>query len=112
VTADLPGKAVVSADYAHGDFEGHLSVRRPGEPASHTPHPSAWLTAETRQTLFGMLYSAAHLSSFAVPPTVITTCPRLARQFADEHGNVVVKSASGPPPGAPALEYVTLAGLA
>jgi hypothetical protein len=24
----------------------------------------------------------------------------------------VVKSASGPPPGAPALEYVTLAGLA
>jgi hypothetical protein len=68
VTADLPGKAVVSADYAHGDFEGHLSVRRPGEPASHAPHPSAWLTAETRQTLFGMLYSAAHLSSFAVPP--------------------------------------------
>ncbi|MET7442576.1 MvdC/MvdD family ATP grasp protein, partial [Streptomyces sp. NPDC005568] len=45
--ADLPDKAVLSADYAHGDFEGHLSVnghvlsmtglrsvwvRRPGEP--------------------------------------------------------------------------------
>ncbi|MCX4858568.1 ATP-grasp ribosomal peptide maturase [Streptomyces canus] len=138
--ADLPGKAVVSADYAHGDFEGHLSVnghvlsmgglrsvwvRRPGEPAAHAPHPSAWLTAETRQALFGMLYSAAarwmnhplnadrarlkpwqlraaHLSGFAVPPTVITTSPRLARRFADEHGNVVVKSASGPPPGDPA----------
>ncbi|MFE9440378.1 ATP-grasp ribosomal peptide maturase [Streptomyces sp. NPDC006602] len=143
--ADLPGKAVLSAHYAHGDFEGHLSVnghvlstgglrsvwvRRPGKPAAHAPHPSAWLTAETRQALFGMLYSAsarwmnhprnadrarlkpwqlrvAHLSSFAVPPTVITTTPRLARQFADEHRNVVVKSASGPPPGDPALALPT-----
>ncbi len=24
--ADVPGKAVLSADYAHGDFDGHLSV--------------------------------------------------------------------------------------
>jgi len=122
--ADLPGKAVVSADNAHGDFEGHLSVnghvpsmgglrsiwvRRPGEPAAHAPHPSAWLTAETRQALFGMLYSAsarwmnhplnadrarlkpwqlrtAHLSGFAVPPTVITTSPRLARAVTAQGG--------------------------
>ncbi|MFE9645075.1 ATP-grasp ribosomal peptide maturase [Streptomyces sp. NPDC006365] len=143
--ADLPGKAVLSAHYAHGDFEGHLSVnghvvtmgglrsvwvRRPGEPAAHAAHPSAWLTAETRQALFGMLYSAstrwmnhprnadqarlkpwqlraAHLSGFAVPPTVITTSPRLARQFAEEHREVVVKSASGPPPGDPTLALPT-----
>lgn len=143
--ADLPGKVLLSAHYAHGDFEGHLSlnghvlsmgglrsvwVRRPGEPAAHAAHPSAWLTAETRQALFGMLYSAsarwmnhplnaararlkpwqlraAHLSGFAVPPTVITTSPRLARQFAEEHRQVVVKSASGPPPGDPALALPT-----
>ncbi|MFJ8531856.1 MvdC/MvdD family ATP grasp protein [Streptomyces sp. NPDC093591] len=138
--ADLPGKAVLSADYAHGDFDGHLSVnghvlsmsglrsiwvRRPGEPAAHAADPSPWLTAETRQALYGMLHSAAarwmnhprnadqarlkpwqlrvaHLSGFAVPPTVFTTSPRLAREFAEEYRDVVVKSASGPPPGDPA----------
>ncbi|MBD0844132.1 MvdC/MvdD family ATP grasp protein [Streptomyces sp. TRM68416] len=143
--ADLPGKAVLSADYAHGDFVGHLSVnghvlsmgglrsvwmRRPGEPAAHAAQPSPWLTAETRQALFGMLFSAsarwmnhprdaerarlkpwqlrvAHLSGFAVPPTVFTTSPRLAREFAEEHRNVVVKSASGPPPDAPGTALPT-----
>ncbi|MFJ6554391.1 ATP-grasp ribosomal peptide maturase [Streptomyces luteogriseus] len=143
--ADLPVSTVLSAHYAHGDFEGLLSanghvvsmgglrsvwVRRPGEPAAHADEPSAWLTAETRQALFGMLYSAsarwmnhpcdaerarlkpwqlrtAHLSGFAVPPTVITTFPRLARQFAEEYGEVVVKSASGPPPGEPAMALPT-----
>ncbi|AVH61436.1 hypothetical protein C4B68_26215 [Streptomyces dengpaensis] len=143
--ADLPGKAVLSADYAHGDFNGHLSVnghvlsmgglrsvwmRRPGEPAANAAHPSPWLTAETRQALYGMLHSAstrwmnhprnadqarlkpwqlrvAHLSGFAVPPTVFTTAPRLAQQFAQEHRDVVVKSASGPPPGDPALALPT-----
>jgi ATP-grasp ribosomal peptide maturase len=143
--ADLPGKAVLSAEYAHGDFRGHLSVnghvlsmgglrsiwvRRPGEPAKHAAHPSRWLAAETRQALFGTLHSAstrwmnhprnadqarlkpwqlrvAHLSGFAVPPTVFTTAPRLAQQFAEEHRDVVVKSASGPPPGDPALALPT-----
>src|SRR5690242_17276291 len=72
--ADLPGRAVLSAEYAHGDFAGHLSVdgflvsmsglrsvwvRRPGRPAAHAPEPSRWLTAEVRQALFGMLYSAS-----------------------------------------------------
>ncbi len=143
--ADLPGKAVLSADYAHGDFTGHLSVnghvlsmgglrsvwvRRPGEPAAHAPEPSPWLTAETRQALYGMLYSAtarwmnhprdaerarlkpwqlrvAHLSGFAVPPTVFTTSPRLAREFTEEHKDVVVKSASGPPPEEPGTALPT-----
>ncbi|MEV0184141.1 ATP-grasp ribosomal peptide maturase [Streptomyces sp. NPDC050625] len=143
--ADLPDKVVLSAHYAHGDFDGHLSVnghvlsmeglrsvwvRRPGEPAAHATHPSPWLTAEARQALFGMLFSAstrwmnhprnadrarlkpwqlkiAQLSDFAVPPTVFTTAPRLARQFAEEHRHVVVKSASGPPPGDPGMALPT-----
>ncbi|MFD5862437.1 MvdC/MvdD family ATP grasp protein [Streptomyces chartreusis] len=143
--ADLPGKAVLAADYAHGDFDGHLSVnghvlsmgglrsiwvRRPGEPAAHAADPSPWLTAETRQALYGMLHSAAarwmnhprnadqarlkpwqlrvaHVSGFAVPPTVFTTAPRLAREFVEEHREVVVKSASGPPPGDPVLTLPT-----
>src|SRR5882757_2534321 len=143
--ADLPGKAVLSADYAHGDFDGYLSVnghvlsmgglrsvwvRRPGEPAAHAAEPSPWLTAETRQALFGMLYSAstrwmnhprraeqarhkpwqlrvAHSSGFAVPPTVITTAPRVAQQFVEEYREVVVKSASGPPPGDPPVALPT-----
>ncbi|MFI2719652.1 ATP-grasp ribosomal peptide maturase [Streptomyces collinus] len=146
--ADLPDDTVLSAHYTHGDFEGLLSangrvvsmrglrsvwVRRPGEPAAHAAEPSAWLTAETRQALFGMLYSAsarwmnhprdadrarlkpwqlrvAHLSGLAVPPTVVTTFPRLARQFAEEYGEVVVKSASGPPPGEPLELPTTLIG--
>jgi ATP-grasp ribosomal peptide maturase len=143
--ADTPGKAVLSADYAHGDFDGHLSVnghvlsmgglrsvwvRRPGEPAAHAAHSSSWLTAETRQALYGMLYSTstrwmnhprnadqarykpwqlriAHLSGFAVPPTVITTAPRVAQQFAEEYRQVVVKSASGPPAGDPEADLPT-----
>ncbi|MET8447329.1 MvdC/MvdD family ATP grasp protein [Streptomyces sp. NPDC005209] len=143
--ADVPDKVVLSAHYAHGDFEGHLSangqvlsmeglgavwMRRPGEPAANAAHPSPWLTAEARQALFGMLFAAnarwmnhprnadrarlkpwqmrvAHLSGFAVPPTVFTTAPRLARQFAEEHREVVVKSASGPPPGDPGLSLPT-----
>ncbi|MDC0767025.1 MvdC/MvdD family ATP grasp protein [Streptomyces sp. HD] len=143
--ADLPGKAVMSADYAHGDFDGHLSVnghvlsmgglrsvwvRRPGEPAAHATDRSPWLTAETRQALYGMLHSAAarwmnhprnadqarlkpwqlrvaHLSGFAVPPTVFTTAPRLAREFVEEYREVVVKSASGPPSDGPALTLPT-----
>ncbi|SDN55216.1 ATP-grasp ribosomal peptide maturase [Streptomyces wuyuanensis] len=143
--ADLPGEAALSAEYVRGDFYGHLStdgrllsmgalrsiwVRRPGEPAAHAEEPSAWLTAETEQALYGMLYSAtarwmnhpcvsaqarckpwqlslAHRSGFAVPPTVITTFPRVARQFAAQYRDIVVKSASGPPPGDPPVSLPT-----
>ncbi|MFD7611514.1 ATP-grasp ribosomal peptide maturase [Streptomyces sp. NPDC059828] len=105
-------------------------VRRPGEPAAHAPEPSEWLAAETEQALYGMLYSAtarwmnhpamsaqarckpwqlslAHRSGFAVPPTVITTFPRVARQFAAQYRDLVVKSASGPPVGDPPVALPT-----
>ncbi|MFE3324329.1 ATP-grasp ribosomal peptide maturase [Streptomyces sp. NPDC059176] len=143
--ADVPGEAALSAEYVRGDFYGHLStdgrlvsmgalrsiwVRRPGEPAAHAPEPSEWLTAETEQALYGMLYSAnvrwmnhpcvsaqarckpwqlglAHRSGFAVPPTVITTFPRVARQFALQYQDIVVKAASGPPSGDPPVALPT-----
>ncbi|MBT2491002.1 ATP-grasp ribosomal peptide maturase [Streptomyces sp. ISL-96] len=105
-------------------------VRRPGEPAAHAPEPSQWLTAETGQALYGALYSTtarwmnhprqaaqarlkpwqlrfAHQSGFAVPPTVITTFPRVAQQFAAQYGKVVVKCLSGPPRSEPPVSLPT-----
>ncbi|MEU7278175.1 ATP-grasp ribosomal peptide maturase [Streptomyces sp. NPDC045431] len=105
-------------------------MRRPGEPAAHAPERSDWLGAETAQALYGMLYSTtarwmnhprqaaqarhkpwqlrlAHHSGFAVPPTVITTFPRVAEEFAATYGPVVVKSLSGPPRGGPPVELPT-----
>ncbi|MET7902523.1 ATP-grasp ribosomal peptide maturase [Streptomyces sp. NPDC005336] len=95
-------------------------VRRPGKPAAHAAEPSEWLTAECGQALYGMLYSTAarwmnhpgaadparhkpfqlriaQRSGFAVPPTLVTTYPRAAHEFAARLGDIVVKSASGPP---------------
>ncbi|MGW7055460.1 ATP-grasp ribosomal peptide maturase [Streptomyces sp. NPDC054887] len=105
-------------------------VRRPGEPAAHAPEPSQWLTAETGQALYGALYASAarwmnhprraeqarlkpwqlrcaQQSGFAVPPTVVTTFPRVAEQFAAQYGRVVVKSLSGPPRGDPGITLPT-----
>ncbi|HET6859934.1 MAG TPA: hypothetical protein VFH94_22930, partial [Streptomyces sp.] len=99
-------------------------VRRPGEPAANASEKTPWLMRETGQALYGMLLSTearwmnhpamaaqarskpwqlriAHRSGFAVPATLVTTFPRLAREFAAQYGEVVVKSASGPPPGDP-----------
>ncbi|MEV6396249.1 ATP-grasp ribosomal peptide maturase [Streptomyces sp. NPDC051907] len=143
--ADLPGEAAMSAEYVSGDFHGFLKsegrmvsmsglrsvwVRRPGEPAANAPEPSEWLTAESSQALYGMLYSTtarwmnhpcvsaqarckpwqlrlAHRSGFAVPPTLITTFPRVARQFAAQYRDIVVKSASGPPTSDPPIALPT-----
>ncbi|MDH2390270.1 MULTISPECIES: ATP-grasp ribosomal peptide maturase [Streptomyces] len=143
--ADLPGAAALSTEYVSGDFQGYLStggrllsmsslrsiwVRRPGAPAAHAPEPSPWLTAETEQALYGMLYATqarwmnhpsasaqarckpwqlriAQRSNFAVPPTVITTFPYAARQFAEQYGDIVVKAASGPPSGGPPVALPT-----
>ncbi|WP_149179739.1 ATP-grasp ribosomal peptide maturase [Streptomyces sp. TRM49041] len=144
--ADLPGRAALSAEYARGDFHGFLSVdermvstaalrsvwvRRPGAPAAGSPEASEWLTAETRQALYGVLYSTgarwmnhpaaaeqarykpwqlrlAHRSGFAVPPTVVTTFPRVAEEFTARYRRVVVKTLSGPPrDGATRMEMPT-----
>ncbi|MEU0459613.1 MvdC/MvdD family ATP grasp protein, partial [Streptomyces sp. NPDC006129] len=68
--ADLTGGVALSGEYVHGRFRGHLSaggrlvsigglrsvwVRRPGTPAARAAQPSAWLTEEAAQALYGML---------------------------------------------------------
>ncbi|MFE7133212.1 ATP-grasp ribosomal peptide maturase [Streptomyces sp. NPDC057638] len=143
--ADLPAEGALSTEYVRGEFRGYLStggrvvsmdglrsiwVRRPGEPAAHAAEPSAWLTAESGQALYGMLECTAarwmnaigaaararlkpyqlrlaHHSGFPVPATVITTYPRVARQFAEQYRHVVVKAVSGKPPGDPPMDLPT-----
>ncbi|MGP3974119.1 ATP-grasp ribosomal peptide maturase [Streptomyces sp. 8N114] len=105
-------------------------VRRPGTPAAHSADRSTWLTAESQQALYGTLYSTrarwmnhpvaaaqarykpwqlrvAHASGFAVPPTVITTYPKIAREFAAEHRDLVVKPVSGTHPADPPMALPT-----
>jgi glutathione synthase/RimK-type ligase-like ATP-grasp enzyme len=45
----------------------------------------------------------AHRSGFAVPPTLITTFPQAAREFATQHRDLVVKPVSGAHPSDPPL---------
>lgn len=142
---DLPGEGGLSAEYVRGEFRGYLSVggrvvsmdglrsvwiRRPSEPAAHAEEPSAWLTAESGQALYGMLdcttarwmndpgaaakarnkpwqLRLAHRSGFPVPATVITTHPQVARQFAEQYRQVVVKSVSGKAPSDPPMALPT-----
>jgi len=137
--ADLTGGASLSGEYAHGSFRGHLSsggrlvgldglrsvwVRRPGIPAARAARPSAWLTEESAQALYGMLRSsgarwmndpdAAHRArhkpwqlrlaqscGLPVPATLITTFPQAAREFADRYPDLVVKPVSGAHPQDP-----------
>ncbi|MBT2365973.1 ATP-grasp ribosomal peptide maturase [Streptomyces sp. ISL-10] len=105
-------------------------VRRPGEPAAHADEPSAWLTDESGHALYGMLDSTAarwmnhpsaaakarrkpwqmriaHRSGFPVPATLVTTYPSIARQFAEQYRQVVVKSVSGKSPGDPPMALPT-----
>ncbi|MEV5124612.1 ATP-grasp ribosomal peptide maturase [Streptomyces decoyicus] len=105
-------------------------VRRPGTPGARAPEQSTWITAESEQALYGMLactparwmnhpvasvqarnkpwqLQIAHRSGFRVPPTLITTFPAVARQFAAAHQDLVVKSVSGKHPGDPPLVLPT-----
>jgi ATP-grasp ribosomal peptide maturase len=105
-------------------------VRRPGRPAARSAHRSAWLTAEAEQALYGTLnctgvrwmnhpaaaaqarwkpwqLRVAHRSGFAVPPTLITSFPQAAREFAAQYPDLVVKPASGAQPGDPSLALPT-----
>ncbi|MFF4948016.1 ATP-grasp ribosomal peptide maturase [Streptomyces chattanoogensis] len=105
-------------------------VRRPGIPGSRAEEQSTWLTAEAEQALYGMLTSTqarwmnhpaaagqarykpwqlhiAQQSGFAVPATLITSFPAVARQFAATHQDLVVKSVSGKHPGDPPMVLPT-----
>ncbi|MGP3925393.1 ATP-grasp ribosomal peptide maturase [Streptomyces sp. 8N616] len=105
-------------------------IRRPGAPGAHAVEQSAWLTAESTQALYGtlsctaarwmnhpnaaaqarykpwQLHVARH-SAFAVPPTLITTFPQVAREFAGRYPDLVVKSVSGAHPSDPPLALPT-----
>ena len=137
--ADLTGGVSLSGEFVHGRFRGHLSVggrlvsinglrsvwvRRPGTPAGRAARPSAWLTEEASQALYGMLRGCdarwmnhpdmarqarhkpwqlrlAQRCGLPVPATVITTFPRAAREFAERFPDLVVKPVSGAHPQDP-----------
>ncbi|MGW3106197.1 ATP-grasp ribosomal peptide maturase [Streptomyces sp. NPDC001100] len=137
--ADLTGGVALSGEYVHGAFRGHLAaggrlvsvsglrsiwVRRPGTPATRAPQPSAWLTEEASQALYGMLRGSgarwmnhpdaarrarhkpwqlrlAQRSGLPVPATLITTFPQAAREFSRRFPDLVVKPVSGAHPQDP-----------
>ncbi|MEU7057959.1 ATP-grasp ribosomal peptide maturase [Streptomyces sp. NPDC046197] len=137
--ADLTAGVALSGEYVHGAFRGHLSaggrlvsvsglrsvwVRRPGVPAARAAQPSAWLTEESSQALYGMLRGSAarwmnhpeaaqrarhkpwqlrlaQRSGLPVPATLITTFPQAARAFAERFPDLVVKPVSGAHPQEP-----------
>ncbi|MCT7356021.1 ATP-grasp ribosomal peptide maturase [Streptomyces sp. 15-116A] len=137
--ADLTEGVSLSGEYVHGRFRGHLSaggrlvslaglrsvwVRRPGPPAQRAAQPSAWLTEEAAQALYGMLRGSgarwmnhpdaarrarhkpwqlrlAQRCGLPVPATLITTFPRAAREFAERYPDLVVKPVSGAHPQDP-----------
>jgi ATP-grasp ribosomal peptide maturase len=105
-------------------------VRRPGRPAAHADPPSEWLTAESEQALYGTLFctgarwmnhpvaaaparnkpwqlNIAQRSGFAVPPTLITTFPQIASEFAARYRDLVVKPVSGIHPSDPPMALPT-----
>ncbi|MFJ9870735.1 ATP-grasp ribosomal peptide maturase [Streptomyces sp. NPDC101165] len=137
--ADLTNGVALSGEYVQGACRGHLSVggrlvsmnglrsiwvRRPGDAALRADQPSAWLTEESTQALYGMLRCTdarwmnhpdaarrarhkpwqlrlAQLSGLAVPATLITTFPQAAREFAERFPDLVVKPVSGAHPQEP-----------
>ncbi|MEU6356569.1 ATP-grasp ribosomal peptide maturase [Streptomyces sp. NPDC047072] len=137
--ADLTEGVALSGEYVHGGFRGHLSaggrlvglsglrsiwVRRPGTPAARAAAPSAWLTEESAQALYGMLRGSdarwmnhpdaalrarhkpwqlrlAQRCGLPVPATIVTTFPQAAREFAERYPDLVVKPVSGAHPQDP-----------
>ncbi|WP_225834299.1 ATP-grasp ribosomal peptide maturase [Streptomyces sp. NK08204] len=137
--ADLTNGVALSGEYVQGACRGHLSVggrlvgmnglrsiwvRRPGDPAARAAQPSAWLTEESAQALYGMLrwtdarwmnhpdaarrarhkpwqLHLAQRSGLPVPATLITTFPQAAREFAQRFPDLVVKPVSGAHPQEP-----------
>ncbi len=118
--------AVISPPGTAGEHRGLRSVwvRRPGVPAARAAEPSAWLTEESAQALYGMLRGSgarwmndpdaarrarhkpwqlrlAQTCGLPVPATLITTFPRAAREFAERYPDLVVKPVSGAHPQDP-----------
>ncbi|MGW4568160.1 ATP-grasp ribosomal peptide maturase [Streptomyces sp. NPDC004561] len=143
--ADLTSGVALSGEFVQGASRGHLSVggrlvsmnglrsiwvRRPGDAAARAAQPSAWLTEESSQALYGMLRCSgarwmnhpdaarrarhkpwqldlAQRSGLAVPATLITTFPQAAREFAERFPDLVVKPVSGAHPQEPARAVPT-----
>lgn len=105
-------------------------VRRPGTPASRAGAASDWLTEESTQALYGMLRCTdarwmnhpdaarqarhkpwqlwlARACGLPVPATLITTFPRVAREFAERYPDLVVKPVSGSHPNDSGLAVPT-----
>ncbi|MFI5660419.1 ATP-grasp ribosomal peptide maturase [Streptomyces sp. NPDC051684] len=105
-------------------------VRRPGVPAARAQAASSWLTEEASQSLYGMLRCTearwmnhpdsarqarhkpwqlwlARGCGLPVPPTLITTFPRAAREFAARYPDLIVKPVSGRHPGDAGLAVPT-----
>ncbi|MFE9611578.1 ATP-grasp ribosomal peptide maturase [Streptomyces sp. NPDC006012] len=137
--ADLPSRVALSSEYVQGVSHGHLSVadrlvsmstlrsvwvRRPGVPAARAAQPSAWLSEEASQALYGLLRCTdarwmnhpdaaqrarhkpwqlrlAQRSGLPVPATLITTFPQAAREFSERFPDLVVKPVSGTHPQEP-----------
>ncbi|MFJ8790719.1 ATP-grasp ribosomal peptide maturase [Streptomyces sp. NPDC102462] len=137
--ADLTTGVALSGEYVRGVCHGHLSVagrlvsmsglrsvwvRRPGLAAARASQPSAWLTEEASQALYGMLrctearwmnhpdaarrarhkpwqLGLAQRSGLPVPATLITTFPQAAREFSERFPDLVVKPVSGAHPKEP-----------
>ncbi|MFC8093254.1 ATP-grasp ribosomal peptide maturase [Streptomyces sp. NPDC057301] len=137
--ADVTDGVALSGEYVHGSFRGHLSsagrlvslnglrsiwMRRPGAAAARAAVPSAWLTQEAEQALYGMLRGCdvrwmnhpdaarrarykpwqlrlAQRCGLPVPATLITTFPQAASEFAERYPDLVVKPVSGAHPQDP-----------
>ncbi|MEY9996795.1 ATP-grasp ribosomal peptide maturase [Streptomyces sp. V4I8] len=137
--ADLTDGVALSGEYVHGAFRGHLSsagrlvsvtglrsiwMRRPGAAAARAATPSAWLTEEAGQALYGILRGCdvrwmnhpdaarrarykpwqlrlAQRCGLPVPATLITSFPQAAREFAARYPDLVVKPVSGTHPQDP-----------
>ncbi|MGW3245378.1 ATP-grasp ribosomal peptide maturase [Streptomyces sp. NPDC001070] len=130
VRGDVHGYLSVQERMVSMDGLRSIWIRRPGTPGAGASEQSAWLTAEAGGALYGALRCVrarwmnhpaaaaqarykpwqlftAHHSGFAVPATLITTFPQAAREFAEQHPQLVVKSVSGMHPGDPPMALPT-----
>lgn len=130
VRGDVRGFLQVNERLVSMDSLRSVWVRRPGTPGAGATEQSQWLTTEASRALYGALRCVparwmnhpdaaaqarykpwqlytAHRCGFAVPATLITTFPRAAREFAEQHPQLVIKSVSGTHPSDPPMALPT-----